>query len=237
MNKKLNRALLFSAVITFALKVVDYFSWEYLINSKLLVSNSTKSYILIDLISFIGSIASPVTHYISLFIDMNANVFFSFFNVLDFAFWTAIIFFVLIHKKGTAVGIPLLGVLFLMLGNHFISVNATMYFTGKSLMNSPSPNWAVFIMLLVAGIILICCGFGLVLWAKWGRGLSLLASAILAILDVFIIASVHGGIERQGVNNVQPKIMGIYYLTLISLFLIAGFVYYLTRPKVKGQFR
>lgn len=236
MNNKFNRVLLFSVVITFVTKVADYFYGEFLINAKILVSSSAKSYLLVDISSFVISLANPITRYISLFIDMNTNVFFSLFNVFDFAFWVVIVYFILTYKKRTAVGIPLFGAFLITLGNYFIFINAGMYFARKSLMGSPLPNLVAF-MLLGVGVILICSGFGLLLWAKWGRVLSLISSAILAILSVYIIAIVHGEIGRQGVNNVHPKIMGIYYLALISLFLIAGFVYYLTRLKVKEQFQ
>jgi hypothetical protein len=86
---------------------------------------------------------------------------------------------------------------------------------------------------ILYGIVLITCGIGLKKREPWARILTL-----FAIVPLFIIIIPYGQLRYLAhFKDLTPKLSSIFLFVIIRIAFGVSLLYFLTRPKIKGQFK
>jgi len=132
-------------------------------------------------------------------------------------------------EKKRSVGINILGIFFLLCTVPGCGV------TIIAAMSSGSPDLHIRLPLIIAPIVFLASGIGIVLLKKWARILAIIISSAVS-LTMFFVAY-----QSLAILSSHPEWTASNVSFAISLLLggllFISIIYYLTRPTVKEQFR
>ena len=143
------------------------------------------------------------------------------------------------RSVGVIIGVILLGLVLLLIGITGSRISYSFF-----LLISRNPPSSILrtdiignaIILPILSIFLIVCGIGLLALKNWARKLSLLILLIL-LVDVSIMPLLNAISVGCSSDKLGMLLRGIISTFFYYLFLYILIAFFLTRPKVKEQFR
>jgi len=220
-------------LLLFAITHVFYYYSRYYFHAVRLVYDwSMRSMLIGSLINLVFSISHPFSYIIFIVIGHKFDLFGTISICMDLIFWILISApFLLELEKKKLIGITICGV-FLILAGIFHLHLGIYHLLARSLFITRFPIIPVFFACV--GLLLLFSGVSLVLLKIWGRLLTIWSIVTMILYDFYCL-----WYYRHLMNNKfsYSKTYNDYYFYLFILLIFGTLFYYLTRPKVKEQFK